>query len=128
MKRTRYKATPEDMLIFHPPEIPEPCTECPAKRDCWDFRPPNPRCGVPTNIHCIDCRKCCQKNTDADCPRLTGEEKRDRAILIEQAIENALRRGTLDRWSVSDNKNPHFREWKEEHLAELKARGIRWQA
>ena len=128
MKRPRYKATPEDMLIFHPPMIPEPCTKCQTKKGCWGFRQPNPQCEVPTNIHCINCRKCCQKNTDTDCSLLTETEKRDRAILIEQAVENTLRRGTLDRWARIDNANPEFVKWKKQYLAELKNRGEKWQA
>ena len=128
MKSQRYKATFEDMQIFHPPMIPAPCTKCFEKKDCWNIRPPDPQCKTSTHVHCIDCRKCCQKNTDTDCAKLTDEEKRDRAVLIEQAVENTLRRGTLDRWVRIDNKNPQFIKWKRQYLAELKSRGEMWQA
>jgi len=85
-------------------------------------------------MHCVDCRDCaitgprtpwCE--TGSEC-KLNDQEKVDRLILIEQAQENALRRGTLDRWAHSDNQNPEFRKWKKKYLAELEARGEKWQA
>jgi len=131
MNRPRYKATQEDMLIFHPPEVPEPCKECKDKPECYRVCKPRVPCEIrPLSVHCVDCRDCaitgqrtpwCEIRGNC---RIDKQEQSDRIILIAQKEEDVLRENTFKRWAHSDNQNPEFRKWKREYMKELENRGI----